>query len=149
MLMEAINRKNSPPDSATPSVASVGAAAPGKGEVKITGPNPERIKPSVLKFANKISELLGEPIVGSDGTGHSRLTVNGNVSQHTTGNATDIPATGADLIRKGQAALIAAGMDPKKAKKQTGGLFNVSGHQIIFNTHEGGDHTGHLHISAR
>jgi hypothetical protein len=44
--------------------------------------------------------------------------------------------------------LIAAGMPRRKALKQKGGLFNVNGHQIIFNTMEGGDHTNHLHISA-
>lgn len=130
------------------------AAEPGDdggstGSVKITGPNPGRIKPHVLQFARRISSILGEPIVGSDGSGHSYLTVNGNVSQHSTGNATDVPATGADLIRKGRAALIAAGMPAAQARKQKGGLYNVNGHQIIFNTHEGGDHTGHLHISAR
>lgn len=153
MLMEAINRKNAPePTSpvglgATP-LGAEGFGDGGEGSVKITGPNPGRIKPSVLKFAKRISAILGEPIIGSDGTGHSHLTVNGNVSQHSTGNATDIPATGGDLIKKGRAALIAAGMPKAQAMKQTGGLFNVNGHQIIFNTHEGGDHTDHLHISA-
>jgi hypothetical protein len=149
MLMAAIKRKTQPVDTSTPQVSGLGdLGGGGKGSVKITGPNPGRIKPSVISFAKRISEILGEPIVGSDGTGHSRLTVNGNVSQHTTGNATDIPATGKDLIKKGQAALIAAGMDPAEARKQQGGLYNVNGHQIIFNTHEGGDHTNHLHISA-
>lgn len=150
MLMEAINRKNQPVESTSDGVSPIDPALNlgGKGSVKITGPNPGRIKPSVLRFAKQISAILGEPIVGSDGTGHSHLTVNGNVSQHSTGNATDIPATGQDLVRKGRAALIAAGMPREQAMKQTGGLFNVNGHQIIFNTHEGGDHTDHLHISA-
>lgn len=152
MLMAAIKRQNvSEPSSVGASVAPLGVqdfGGGGKGTVKITGPNPGRIKPSVLRFAKRISAILGEPIVGSDGSGHSHLTVNGNVSQHSTGNATDIPATGGDLIKKGRAALIAAGMPREQAMKQTGGLFNVNGHQIIFNTHEGGDHTDHLHISA-
>lgn len=118
------------------------------GRVKITGPDPGRIKPSVLAFARKVSAVAGESIVGSDGSGHSRLTVDGNVSQHSTGNATDVPATGAHLVRLGQAALIAAGMPRAKARKQTGGLFSFPhGVQVIFNTHLGGDHTTHLHIS--
>jgi hypothetical protein len=121
----------------------------GTGAIKITGPNPGRIKPSVLALARKTSAIYGKPLTGSDGTGHSRLTVDGNVSQHSTGNATDIPATGKALIAMGQAALEAAGMPRAQARKQTGGLFNVHGHQIIFNTHQGGDHTNHLHISAR
>jgi hypothetical protein len=149
MLMDAISRKNAPDTSSVgSSVTSIEPGGSGEGSIKITGPNPGRIKPEVIEFAKRVSAILGEPLVGSDGTGHSRLTVNGNVSQHTTGNATDIPATGQDLIRKGQAALIAAGMPREQAMKQTGGLFNVGGHQIIFNTHEGGDHTNHLHISA-
>lgn len=130
--------------------ASPGSTGGGSdGRVKITGPNPDRIKPQVIQFASRISSILGEPIVGSDGTGHSYLTVNGRVSQHSTGNATDIPAAGADLIRKGRAALIAAGMPAAQARKQKGGLYNVNGKQIIFNTQEGGDHTDHLHIGVR
>lgn len=125
------------------------AIGSGNGAFKITGPNPGRIKKSVRDFAEKTSAIYGKPLVGSDGTGHSRLTVNGNVSQHTTGNATDIPASGRALILMGQAALEAAGMPRAQARKQKGGLYNVNGHQIIFNTHEGGDHTDHLHISAR
>jgi hypothetical protein len=44
-------------------------------------------------------------------------------------------------------------MDPKKARQQTGGLFNVTRgnkrYQIIFNTQEGGDHTTHLHVGVK
>lgn len=119
------------------------------GKFKITGPNPGRLKPELVEFAERVAGIYGQPLTGSDGTGHSRLTVNGNVSQHSTGNATDIPASGKSLIEMGQSALIAAGMPEAEARKQKGGLFNVGDHQIIFNTHEGGDHTDHLHISAR
>lgn len=118
------------------------------GTFKITGPNPGRLQPGLKRFARQVSSVLGEPITGSDGTGHSYLTVNGNVSEHSSGDATDVPARGKRLIRYGQAALIAAGMPEAQARKQTGGLFNVGNHQIIFNTHEGGDHTDHLHIST-
>jgi hypothetical protein len=65
--------------------------------------------------------------------------VNGNVSEHYTGNATDIftingkPAVGERLIRAGRAALIAAGM-PRKCAQGAGGLYNVGNHQIIFGT---------------
>lgn len=126
-----------------------GAAAGGSGSFKITGPSPGRIKPNVIALGERTAALYGKPITGSDGTGHSRLTVNGNVSQHTTGNATDIPASGTNLIRLGQAALEAAGMPRAQARKQRGGLYNVNGHQIIFATNEGGNHFDHLHISAR
>lgn len=129
---------------------SSGLTPSGKsGRFKITGPNPGRLKPYLVDFAEKVAGVYGRPLTGSDGTGHSYLTVNGNVSQHSTGEATDIPASGATLTRMGQAALIAAGMPPAQAKKQKGGLFNVNGHQIIFNTMEGGNHYTHLHISAK
>lgn len=126
-----------------------GAETTAGGKVKITGPNPGRIKPEELDFLGKIAGVLGHEIVGSDGSGHSRLTVNGNVSEHTTGNAVDVPAKGKQLIEYGQAALIAAGMPEAEARKQTGGLFNVGNHQIIFNTMEGGDHFTHLHVGWR
>jgi hypothetical protein len=105
-------------------------------------------KPVVLSFVSKIAGIFGQSLTIGTGTRHSRMTVDGNVSDHWSGNAADIPATGRRLIRLGQAALIAAGMDPSEARRKTGGLFNVGGHQIIFNTHLGGDHTNHLHVSA-
>jgi hypothetical protein len=128
--------------------ATRAAAGGGLGDFHITGPNPGRLKPELTSFARKVAGVYGSPLTGSDGSGHSRLTVNGNVSEHTTGNATDIPARGAKLVSMGRAALIAAGMPRAQAMKQSGGLFNVGNHQIIFNTHAGGDHTDHLHISA-
>lgn len=138
-------------DASHPSADVIG----GKGGVaKITGPNPGRIVPEVVHFMRQISAIGdGSPVVGSDGTGHSLLTVNGNVSEHSTGHASDIPAAGARLIRLGQHALIAAGMPEAQARKQTGGLYNVvrdgKRYQIIFNTHEGGDHTDHLHVGVK
>jgi hypothetical protein len=40
-------------------------------------------------------------------------------------------------------------MSPKEARKQRGGLFNIGGYQIIFNTNEGGNHYNHLHVGIR
>lgn len=102
----------------------------------------------VRMFAARVSAVAGRPLTVGTGTSHSEYTVNGRISDHWAGNAVDIPARGAELIRLGQAALIAAGMPAAQARKQKGGLFNLNGHQIIFATHEGGDHTNHLHISA-
>lgn len=118
------------------------------GTFRITGPNPGRLKPSLVAFAKRTAAVYGRPLTGSDGTGHSLYTVNGRVSQHSTGNATDIPLRGRELIKAGQAALIAAGMPEREARRQQGGLFSFPGGiQVIFNTHRGGDHTDHLHIS--
>jgi len=102
----------------------------------------------IIDFAKSVSHVFGAPLQVGTGTRHSQMTVNGNQSQHWTGEAVDIPAVGRKLIRMGQAALIAAGADPRWARRQSGGLFNVHGRQIIFNTHEGGDHTNHLHLGA-
>lgn len=101
------------------------------------------------KFVRKVSGIAGETLTIGTGTNHKLMTVNGNPSDHPGGMAADIPAKGERLIRLGQAALIAAGMNPKKARKQRGGLYNINGHQIIFNTHEGGDHTDHLHVTPK
>jgi hypothetical protein len=57
--------------------------------------------------------------------------------------------SGKALTRAGRRALILAGMSPKQANKIKGGLFNIGGYQIIFNTHEGGNHFNHLHVGLR
>jgi hypothetical protein len=113
------------------------------------------ISPNVLGFVKQIAGRFGQPLTIGTGTNHSRLTINGTVSDHTpvkgVGYAADIPLTGNPLIKAGQDALIAAGMSPAKARKITGGGFNVGGWQIIFNTNAPGwgDHTTHLHVGMR
>ena len=100
---------------------------------------------AVVEAGRRIAGIAGRSIIIGTGTNHSRLTVNGNVSDHWDGHAADVPATGRSLTRLGQSALIAAGMSPARAKRVKGGLFNVNGWQIIFNTDEGGNHYNHLH----
>lgn len=125
-----------------------------KGKVVIA-PDADRpgakLNPQVVSFVSQISAISGKPLVIGTGTRHSQRTVSGKVSDHWHGNAADIPASGKGLIRIGQAALIAAGADPAWARKQRGGLYNIGGRQIIFNTSGKGvgDHTGHLHVSGR
>jgi hypothetical protein len=104
---------------------------------------------AVIGFVRRVSGILGEPLQIGTGSRHTRMTVNGNVSAHWTGHAADVPLRGKALIRAGQAALIAAGMPAARARRITGGLINYGGWQIIFNTHEGGDHTNHLHVGKR
>lgn len=153
MLMEAIARKREAdtPQVTSPAVMGSSFDQP-QGAFKITGPDPKRLKPVLVDFAEKVAATYGKPLTGSDGSGHSLRTATGGISQHSTGNATDIPASGAELISMGQAALIAAGMPESQARKQTGGLFNIGSHQIIFNDRKkisGSPHDDHLHISAR
>lgn len=125
-----------------------------RGKVKIVGGNPGRLKSGVVSFAEQLAGVLGRPLTVDSGASHSKYTVNGNVSEHYTGNATDIPMSGEQLTHAGQQALILAGMDPAEARKQKGGLFNVfrkdgTRYQIIFNTMEGGNHYNHLHVGWR
>lgn len=102
----------------------------------------------VIAFARRVAAVYGHPLRVGTGTNHSQMTVNGRESQHWTGHAVDIPASGQQLLRMGRAALIAAGMPWRQAMRQTGGLYNVGGRQIIFLTNEGGDHYNHLHLGA-
>jgi hypothetical protein len=106
---------------------------------------------AVLQFVGSLGMRYGRPLTIGTGTNHDRLTVDGNVSNHWTGMAADIPATGAQLRRLGYLALIQAGMDPKEAARarKTGGLFNVGPYQIIFATKIGGNHFNHLHFGIR
>lgn len=104
---------------------------------------------AILQFAAKVGRIYGSRLTVGTGSNHSQHTTSGNVSAHWSGNAVDIPSSGASLTRMGQDALIAAGMPAAQARKQRGGLFNVGGYQIIFNTKIGGNHYNHLHLGLR
>jgi hypothetical protein len=109
------------------------------------------LNPAVVNFVRRVAGRYGAPLTIGTGTNHSRLTINGTVSDHYDGNGADIPLTGRALIRAGQDALIQAGMPAAQARKQTGGGYNVGGWQVIFNTNAPGwgDHTTHLHVGRR
>jgi hypothetical protein len=57
-----------------------------------------------------------------------------------TGNAIDLPMSGNRADQAGHAALELAGMPRAQAQKASGGIYNVGGYQIIFNTTAGGNH---------
>ena len=40
-------------------------------------------------------------------------------------------------------------MPAAKARRVDGGLFNIGGYQIIFNSMIGGNHFNHLHVGLR
>jgi hypothetical protein len=105
-------------------------------------------KPFVLNFAKALSAKLGRAITLGTGSNHGP-TNTGNPSQHQTGNAIDLPMTGASLTQAGHAALELAGMPRAQAQKASGGIYNVGGYQIIFNTYAGGNHFTHLHVGIR
>lgn len=124
------------------------------GKVRVA-PNADRegahLSPEVVHFVSSVAGIYGRPLTIGTGTRHSQY-VKGTTRQsaHWTGHAADIPASGAKLTRLGRSALIAAGMSPAEAKKQKGGLFNVNGYQIIFNTTGKGigNHYDHLHVGV-
>jgi hypothetical protein len=122
-----------------------------RGGRVVVDPNADRAgvrtKPYVIDFVKQVSAVARTPVRIGTGTRHSRLTSSGNVSQHWIGEGADIPATGRRLTRLGQAALIAAGMPEREARKASGGIYNVGGKQIIF--HDGGDHEDHLHVGVQ
>lgn len=104
-------------------------------------------RPEVVSFVGDVGALYGKPVTITTGTHHNQFVKGTNrESRHWTGWAADIAARGDELTRLGRSALIAAGMDPEQAYKVRGGLFNVGGWQIIFNTDEGGNHWDHLHV---
>jgi hypothetical protein len=103
----------------------------------------------VLQFVGMLGLNLGRKLTITTGTNHNQMTVNGNVSAHWDGHAGDIAMSGKALTAAGRRALILAGMDPREAAKVKGGLFNIGGYQIIFNTNEGGNHWNHLHVGIR
>jgi hypothetical protein len=105
--------------------------------------------PAVFQTVAKIAQVYGQKLTIGTGSNHREFVNNdphGHQSDHWFGEAADIPMAGTALTRLGQAALIAAGADPKWARQQSGGVFNIGGLNILFNTHVGGNHFNHLHV---
>ena len=142
-----------PPSAAPPAQGTYTPGVKGKYTVASTANRPGHpINPIVLDFVSRVAGVLGEPLAIGTGTNHRQFVSNTHrESAHWAGNAVDIPAYGKQLIRYGQAALMAVGMNPAQARKQTGGLFNIGHWQIIFNTYlnQGGNHYNHMHIGWR
>ena len=105
-------------------------------------------KAPVIDFVARVAQLYGAPLAIGTGSNHRQYVAgeHGVVSDHWYGDAADIPASGDALTRLGQEALIAAGMPEKEARKATGGVYNVGGYNILFNTKVGGNHYNHLHV---
>lgn len=106
-----------------------------------------KTNPAVFQSVARIAQIYGQPLRIGTGSNHNEYVKGSNRrSDHWFGEAADIPMEGAALTRLGQAALIMAGMSPTEARKQTGGVFNVGGYNILFNTSVGGNHYNHLHV---
>jgi hypothetical protein len=111
------------------------------------------LTPGIRKVLGAVAGVAG-PITVGTGTNHSKYTVDGNISDHYSGNAADLPTTpGQQNIRLGRQALIAAGMPRAQAEKAQGGIYDIpyGQHrriQVIFNTNAGGNHHNHVHVGV-
>jgi hypothetical protein len=102
---------------------------------------------NTLQFVASVAQVYGKKLTIGTGSNHNRYVKGTNrQSDHWTGDAADIPMSGKALTRLGRDALIAAGADPKWARRQKGGVFNINGYNILFNTSVGGNHYNHLHV---
>jgi hypothetical protein len=75
---------------------SSSGAVPGsrQGEVNVAaGANlpGKPLQKSIVQYVKDVAGLRGQPITIGTGTNHSKFTVNGNVSDHYSGNAADLP----------------------------------------------------------
>lgn len=144
------------------SCSSTDSGVPGKVIIAPGANDPGRpITPVTLAFLAKVAGIYGHTIICTTGTNHSYLTVNGNVSDHTTGHACDFGMVANGGTNDGPvgdgimaACLIAAGDPPVQATEEAnaGGLYTRYHDglriQCIWKTYEGGDHHNHVHIGA-
>lgn len=144
------------PKSSSTGGASAGGSSSVKGKYTMAaGADRAGVKTQkpVLDFVGTLAGRMGKTLHIGTGTNHSQMTTSGNVSDHWTGHAVDIPSSGTELTRMGQRALMAAGIPWSKAKTMRGGIYNVTYRgkrmQIIFNTTDGGNHWNHLHIGLQ
>lgn len=139
--------------------ASTSAAPAAAASTVVGGPGfgydsgtPSLSHPTIQSALRSVASQYGHKLMVGTTTNHSKFTTSGNISDHYSGNAADIPASGQALTKMGQAALVALGKPRSWALQQKGGLytFNHNGkrYQVIFNTTQGGNHWNHLHVGV-
>ncbi len=142
--------------------AACAAAPPGSGRVRIA-PGANRpgvpLQPVLLGYLSEMAGLTGHEVVVTTGSNHSKYTVDGNVSDHWSGNAADLGNAANGGVpgndRNFAACLILGGVSSDRAARltQTGGLITLyhAGLRIqcIWKTYEGGDHFTHVHVGVR
>jgi hypothetical protein len=102
---------------------------------------------NVKAFVAKTAHIYGHPLIITTGTNHNQF-VAGTTreSAHWKGNAADVAMYGGSLTKLGRCALVAAGMPAWQAAFCRGGVYNVGGWNILFNTTIGGNHFNHCHM---
>lgn len=119
-------------------------------------------QPIVRNFVGLVAGSVGHPLTITTGTNHNQMTVDGNVSDHWTGHASDIgvPVDSREGDMIAGRALVLAGVPQAQARQmaQSGGLYTLTptsgplkGHrvQIIWKTYQGGNHHNHVHIGIQ
>jgi hypothetical protein len=149
-----------------PNAPDVSGAFPGlKGGVKFssTADRPGvKTQPITRAFLERVAGFSHREINVGTGTNHNRMTTSGNVSDHWTGHAADIPQPVDSKIGDLTAAhaLEAAGVPWEEAYRMArkGGVFNITpksgqfkGHrvQVLWKTMVGGNHHNHVHVGIR
>lgn len=103
----------------------------------------------VKDFVSRTAHIYGQPLVITCGTNHNQYVAGSSrQSQHWTGDAADVGMYGRNLTKLGQSALRAAGMSRAQSLLCRGGVYNVNGYNILFNTTVGGNHYNHLHVGV-
>jgi hypothetical protein len=139
------------------------SGVPGKVTIAPGANKPgQPIKQLVLEYVARMAGIYGKTIVVTTGTNHSYYTVDGNVSDHATGNATDlgmIANGGTDDSPIGDkiatACLMVAGVPDGQAASMAnaGGLWTLHHNhmriQCIWKTYEGGNHHNHVHVGVQ
>jgi hypothetical protein len=81
-------------------------APAGRGGRVVVAPGANRpgvpLGKDVRQFVKGVSGLVGHPLTIGTGSNHSKLTVNGSVSDHYRGEGADVPLSGAALMRAGR-----------------------------------------------
>lgn len=112
---------------------------------------------SILSVVARTAGIVGHPLTVSTGTNHSEATVDGQQSDHWTGDAVDIdvPLDSPEGDQIAAAGLQTAGLNPVDAqdKARHGGLYTVwRGNeriQVIWKTDAGGNHHNHVHLGDK
>jgi hypothetical protein len=135
--------------------------AEGDGQLRFAPGVDTQITPLIRGIGEAIAAVYGKPLIVTSARRPGAITVDGNVSDHASGNALDFGVAanagtddGPVGDRIAAAALIVAGWTEPRAVAwaRHGGLvdIHVAGVriQIIWKTDEGGNHHNHIHVGV-
>jgi hypothetical protein len=155
-------RLSSAPGPGVGGISSACAAAATSGAVEIApGANRSAVPLQfvLLDYVGRMAGLTGQRIVVTTGSNHSKYTVDGNVSDHWSGNAADLGNEANGGVqgndRNFYACLVLGGVPTDRAARlvASGGLITLYYQglriQCIWKTLEGGDHYTHVHVGVR